>query len=152
MTFLLLLLHLQYIRQDIVLDVFTYFPRQRGGPAEIFFPLAHPDAWDCRFYSFILFVQQFASICTVLAQPAQHQLIFFTLHSPFEKVCCCRSTLETLAQLHGTGLAFKKSVGGNKEILKLFPDLEEQIQIKVYYICLTVYKINRFTVLSLYVL
>jgi len=52
---------------------------------------------------------------------------------PTEKFCWCRSTLETLAQLHGTGLAFKKSVGGNKEILKLFPDLEEQIQIKVYY-------------------
>jgi hypothetical protein len=67
--------------------------------------------------------------------PAQHQLIFFTLDSPaLEKFCCCRSTLETLAQLHGTGLAFKKSVGGNKEILKLFPDLEEHIQIKVYYI------------------
>jgi hypothetical protein len=44
----------------------------------------------------------------------------------------CRSTLETLAQLHGTGLAFKKSVGGHKEILKLFPALEEQIQVKVH--------------------
>jgi hypothetical protein len=44
---------------------------------------------------------------------------------------CCRSTLETLSQLHGTGLAFKRSVGGHKEILKLFPELEEQIQIKV---------------------
>merc|ERR1711892_860325 len=41
-----------------------------------------------------------------------------------------KSTLETLSQLHGTGLHFKKSLGGNKGVLEQFPKIEEQIQIK----------------------
>merc|ERR1711892_1594243 len=36
-----------------------------------------------------------------------------------------KSTLETLSQLHGTGLHFKKSLGGNKGVLEHFPKLEE---------------------------
>lgn len=42
-----------------------------------------------------------------------------------------RSTLETLAQLHGTGLAYKQHLGGNQAVLDRFPSIEEQIQIKV---------------------
>ena len=42
-----------------------------------------------------------------------------------------KATLETLSQLHGTGLHFKKSLGGNKGVLERFPKIEEQIQIKV---------------------
>merc|ERR1712106_935303 len=41
-----------------------------------------------------------------------------------------KSTLETLSQLHGTGLHFKKSLDGNKGVLDRFPKIEEQIQIK----------------------
>merc|ERR1711892_1010703 len=41
-----------------------------------------------------------------------------------------KSTLETLSQLHGTGLHFKKSLDGNKGVLERFPKIEEQIQIK----------------------
>ena len=37
---------------------------------------------------------------------------------------------ETLSQLHGTGLYFKKSLGGNKGVLEKFPNIEEQIQIR----------------------
>jgi len=42
------------------------------------------------------------------------------------------SVLETLGQLHGTGLAYKKLVGNcQKDLLKTeFPGLEEQIQVK----------------------
>ena len=42
------------------------------------------------------------------------------------------SVLETLGQLHGTGLAYKKIVGNcEKDLLKNeFPGLEEQIQLK----------------------
>jgi len=41
-----------------------------------------------------------------------------------------KSCLECLAQLHGTGLAYKHSVGGIKQILEEFPDMQEQAQIK----------------------
>merc|ERR1711892_637776 len=41
-----------------------------------------------------------------------------------------KSTLETLSQLRGTGLHFKKSLGGNQGVLEQFPKIEEQIQIK----------------------
>ena len=41
-----------------------------------------------------------------------------------------KSLLECLSQLHGTGLAYKKKVGGNAHALKAeFPGLEEQIQL-----------------------
>lgn len=42
-----------------------------------------------------------------------------------------RASLETLAQLHGTGLCYKKSIGGNAGVLKNFPNIEEQVQVKV---------------------
>ena len=42
-----------------------------------------------------------------------------------------KSSLECLAQLHGTGIAFKINIGGTEEIMKRFPDMEEQAQIKV---------------------
>ena len=38
--------------------------------------------------------------------------------------------LETLSQLHGTGLHFKKSLGGSKGVLERFPEIQEQIQIR----------------------
>jgi len=41
-----------------------------------------------------------------------------------------KSCLECLAQLHGTGLAYKLHVGGIKQIMKEFPEMEEQAQIK----------------------
>ena len=41
-----------------------------------------------------------------------------------------KSLLECLAQLHGSGLAYKNKVGGNHQKLKAeFPGLEEQIQL-----------------------
>ena len=40
--------------------------------------------------------------------------------------------LETLSQLHGTGLFFKNSLGGSKEVLQKFPNIEEQIQIRKF--------------------
>ena len=42
-----------------------------------------------------------------------------------------KSCLECLAQLHGTGLAYKLHIGGTDKILKQFPNMEEQAQIKV---------------------
>ena len=42
-----------------------------------------------------------------------------------------RACLETLAQLHGTGLCYKNSIGGNAGVLKTFPNIEEQVQVKV---------------------
>ena len=42
-----------------------------------------------------------------------------------------KSCLECLAQLHGTGIAFKVNIGGTEEVLRRFPDMEEQAQIKV---------------------
>ena len=39
---------------------------------------------------------------------------------------------ETLSQLHGTGLYFKKSLGGSKGVLEKFPNIEEQIQIRKF--------------------
>ena len=42
-----------------------------------------------------------------------------------------RACLETLAQLHGTGLCYKNSIGGNVGVLKTFPNIEEQVQVKV---------------------
>ena len=42
-----------------------------------------------------------------------------------------KSCLECLAQLHGTGLAYKLHVGGTDKILQQFPNMEEQAQIKV---------------------
>jgi len=41
-----------------------------------------------------------------------------------------KSCLECLAQLHGTGLAYKHEVGGVQAVLARFPGLEEQAQIK----------------------
>jgi len=41
-----------------------------------------------------------------------------------------RSVLGCLAQLHGTGLALKKSLGGNAQLIKTFPNMEQQLQIK----------------------
>ena len=41
------------------------------------------------------------------------------------------SCLECLAQLHGTGIAYKLFLGGKKELLEEFPDMQEQAQIKV---------------------
>ncbi len=55
LTTFILLCHLQYIRQDIVLDVFTYFPRQRGGPAEI---LSHSPT---QMHEIVVFI---VSFCT----------------------------------------------------------------------------------------
>ena len=42
-----------------------------------------------------------------------------------------KSCLECLAQLHGTGIAYKLFLGGKKELLEEFPDMQEQAQIKV---------------------
>ena len=42
-----------------------------------------------------------------------------------------KSCLECLAQLHGTGMAFKIKIGGTEEVMKRFPHMEEQAQIKV---------------------
>ena len=42
-----------------------------------------------------------------------------------------KSTLETLAQLHGTGLHYKRDLGGRQGVLERFPKIEEQIQIQV---------------------
>ena len=42
-----------------------------------------------------------------------------------------KSCLECLAQLHGTGLAYKLHVGGASKIMEKFPHMEEQAQIKV---------------------
>ena len=44
-----------------------------------------------------------------------------------------KSCLECLAQLHGTGIAYKLSLGGKKELLAQFPDMQEQAQIRVYF-------------------
>jgi len=41
-----------------------------------------------------------------------------------------KSCLECLAQLHGTGIAYKLSLGGKKELLAQFPDMQEQAQIR----------------------
>ena len=48
--------------------------------------------------------------------------------------------LETLSQLHGTGLHFKKSLGGSKGVLERFPEIQEQIQIRKQ--CPETYKLN----------
>jgi len=41
-----------------------------------------------------------------------------------------KSCLECLAQLHGTGIAYKLFLGGKKELLEEFPDMQEQAQIR----------------------
>ena len=46
-----------------------------------------------------------------------------------------KSTLETLAQLHGTGLHYKRAQGGREGVLERFPKIEEQIQIQVMVRC-----------------
>ena len=42
-----------------------------------------------------------------------------------------KSCLECLAQLHGTGVAYKLHLGGADKIMEKFPKMEEQAQIKV---------------------
>ena len=42
-----------------------------------------------------------------------------------------KSCLECLAQLHGTGIAYKLHLGGADKIMERFPKMEEQAQIKV---------------------
>ena len=44
-----------------------------------------------------------------------------------------KSCLECLAQLHGTGIAYKLHIGGADKIMEKFPKMEEQAQIKVDY-------------------
>ena len=41
-----------------------------------------------------------------------------------------KSCLECLAQLHGTGIAYKLHLGGAEKIMEKFPKMEEQAQIK----------------------
>ena len=44
-----------------------------------------------------------------------------------------KSCLECLAQLHGTGIAYKLHLGGAEKIMEKFPKMEEQAQIKVVF-------------------
>jgi len=41
-----------------------------------------------------------------------------------------KSCLECLAQLHGTGIAYKLHLGGKEKLLAKFPEMEEQSQVK----------------------
>jgi len=41
-----------------------------------------------------------------------------------------KSCLECLAQLHGTGLAYKAHLGGKNKVLAQFPDMSEQAQLE----------------------
>ena len=50
-----------------------------------------------------------------------------------------KSCLECLAQLHGTGLAYKLHVGGSSKIMEKFPHMEEQAQLKVLKISKLIY-------------
>ena len=64
------------------------------------------------------------------------QLIQYNLHleSPYKTVELkednLKACLRSLARLHGTGLAFKHHVGGQAELLKIFPEMSEPAMIQ----------------------